>query len=433
MAGTGIPYFPITLPSNSVVGRLAPNSGPTEAIPFAQLAAALGVGGSTYLLASNISGTNTITGTTATAPPLAANQVVFLIPANTNTGAVTFDRDAQATPKSVFYNGAALVGGEIAAGVPSVWFYDGTQYNIIANGIAAGNAAARGTVASATTTNLDASSSLTQQITGATTITGITLANGHVRIVEFAGILTLTNSASLILPGGVNITTAAGNVGIFIGEPSGVVRCIFFSAKQPTRTVITSGTGATYTTPAGATRIDVWMIGGGGGGSVGGTAFAAGTTGGNTTFGTLTAQGASASATPGNTPTNTATASNGDDNSSGGAAAGTNGTGANASGTNGASSPRGGAGAGGANSTGAGGDAKANTGSGGGGGASSGASGSAAPGGGHGAWLKKLIVSPAATYTYTVGTGGAATSAPANGTASGAGAAGIIIVDEFYN
>lgn len=131
MAGTGVPYFPQTLPANSVVGRLAPNSGPTEAISFAQLSAALGIGGSNYLLASNIAGTNTVTGTTATAPALAANQVVFIIPANTNTGAVTFDRDAQGTPKNVFANGAALVGGELQAGMPMVWFYDGTVYHVI--------------------------------------------------------------------------------------------------------------------------------------------------------------------------------------------------------------------------------------------------------------------------------------------------------------
>lgn len=131
MAGTGVPYFPQTLGPNVVVGRLAPNPGPTEQIPFAQLSAALGIGGSNYLLASNIAGTNTITGTTATAPALAANQVVFLIPANTNTGAVTFDRDAQGTPKGVFCNGAALIGGELRAGIPAIWFFDGVQYHFL--------------------------------------------------------------------------------------------------------------------------------------------------------------------------------------------------------------------------------------------------------------------------------------------------------------
>lgn len=128
---SGISYFPIIVPANSVVGRLSSTAGITEAIPFAQLAVALGVGGSTYLLATNIAGTNTITGTTATAPLLAANQVVFLIPANTNTGAVTFDRDAQGTPKNVFANGAALAGGEVRAGIPVALFYDGTVYNLL--------------------------------------------------------------------------------------------------------------------------------------------------------------------------------------------------------------------------------------------------------------------------------------------------------------
>jgi hypothetical protein len=51
-------------------------------------------------------------------------------------------------------------------------------------------------------------------------------------------------------------------------------------------------------------------------------------------------------------------------------------------------------------------------------------------GGGAGGYVEKLITSPAATYTYTVGTGGAGGAA---GTlAGGNGAAGIIIVDEFY-
>lgn len=37
--GTGVPYFPQTLPANTVVGRLASGAGPTEAIPLAALAA----------------------------------------------------------------------------------------------------------------------------------------------------------------------------------------------------------------------------------------------------------------------------------------------------------------------------------------------------------------------------------------------------------
>ena len=50
-------------------------------------------------------------------------------------------------------------------------------------------------------------------ITGTTTINsfGSTCNPGHVKILTFAASLTLTNSATLILPGGANITTAAGD------------------------------------------------------------------------------------------------------------------------------------------------------------------------------------------------------------------------------
>lgn len=69
------------------------------------------------------------------------------------------------------------------------------------------------TVASATTTDLGAVASDKVSITGTTTITGFgTKTAGVVREGRFTGILTLThNATSLILPGGANITTAAGD------------------------------------------------------------------------------------------------------------------------------------------------------------------------------------------------------------------------------
>lgn len=55
----------------------------------------------------------------------------------------------------------------------------------------------------------------------------------------------------------------------------------------------------------------------------------------------------------------------------------------------------------------------------------------AGSGGGAGGYVEKLITSPAATYTYTVG---AVANGGAAGTyAGGNGAAGIIIIDEFYD
>jgi hypothetical protein len=83
-------------------------------------------------------------------------------------------------------------------------------------------------VASATTTVLDTAYGKTVDVTGTTTITAITLAKGSIKIVRFTGALTLTNGASLVLPGGANITTAAGDYAIFVGYGSSVVRCAHY-------------------------------------------------------------------------------------------------------------------------------------------------------------------------------------------------------------
>ena len=69
-------------------------------------------------------------------------------------------------------------------------------------------------------------------ITGTTTITDIDLATdktGRKVWVKFAGALTLTNGAALILPGGANITTAAGDTACFISEGTDVVRCVCYT------------------------------------------------------------------------------------------------------------------------------------------------------------------------------------------------------------
>jgi hypothetical protein len=66
-------------------------------------------------------------------------------------------------------------------------------------------------------------------VTGTTTITDIdpsTDKAGRPFVLRFDGILTLTHGAALILPGGANITTAAGDVAAFVSEGSDVVRCL---------------------------------------------------------------------------------------------------------------------------------------------------------------------------------------------------------------
>lgn len=226
---------------------------------------------------------------------------------------------------------------------------------------------------------------------------------------------------------------AAGSVTIFNFESdAGTNLYLVNLGKQQTRQVFTSGTSATYTTPAGATRINIRIAGGASSGSVGGNAQTSGNAGTATTFGALTANGGGATSTAGQLQPAAATASGGDINISGGLGEAVINVGAARVGAVGAAGPWGGQGGGGAGGSAAYSGAP-NSGAGGGGGSSNNAASAAGQGGNAGAYCEKLIISPAATYTYTVGPGGASVTGNANGSASGAGAAGIIIVDEFYN
>lgn len=82
-------------------------------------------------------------------------------------------------------------------------------------------------IASASSIDLGAATGNYVVVTGTTGITSLgTVQAGVQRIVEFSGALTLThNATSLILPGGANITTAAGDVAQFVSEGSGNWRC----------------------------------------------------------------------------------------------------------------------------------------------------------------------------------------------------------------
>lgn len=232
--------------------------------------------------------------------------------------------------------------------------------------------------------------------------------------------------------------TETQSAGTFLAGPtSGAAAAPAFRALQaPQRTVLASGSG-TYTTPAGALWLEVEMVGGGGGasgnGNPGGTTGGAG---GNTTFGTafLIANGGA----PGPLPASTTaaaggTASGGDINTTGGSGEA---PGANPSGTtagfSGGVTPFGGAGAGGAAGANAGQSATANSGSGGGGpGGTSGVQ-YCAGGGAAGGYLRKLITTPAGSYSYAVGAGGTAGTAGTNGAAGGSGGSGIIIVTAHF-
>lgn len=90
------------------------------------------------------------------------------------------------------------------------------------------------TIASGTTTDLGSVPGRYVTVSGTTTITGLgTIKAGTIKYVTFSGALTLThNATSLILPGGVNRTTAAGDCAIFVSEGSGNWRCIDYQVAS---------------------------------------------------------------------------------------------------------------------------------------------------------------------------------------------------------
>jgi hypothetical protein len=103
-------------------------------------------------------------------------------------------------------------------------------------------------VASGATTNIGAATSPNVNITGTATITAFdTVANGVRRHVTFGGIITLThNAVSLILPGGANIVTAAGDSAEIVSLGSGNWRVDSYSKASGGPVVNT-----------GATKVDV--------------------------------------------------------------------------------------------------------------------------------------------------------------------------------
>lgn len=88
-------------------------------------------------------------------------------------------------------------------------------------------------IASASTINLTTATGNLVDVTGTTTITAVTLAEGAERTVRFTGALTLTNGASLVLMGLLgDITTAAEDMATFRGYAAGVVRLVHYTRKS---------------------------------------------------------------------------------------------------------------------------------------------------------------------------------------------------------
>ena len=95
-------------------------------------------------------------------------------------------------------------------------------------------AGAPANMASGATVDLSTATSNYVNITGTTTITAFgTESSGIQVLLKFAGALILThNATSLILPGGNNITTAAGDMALMVSEGSGNWRCAYYTAAN---------------------------------------------------------------------------------------------------------------------------------------------------------------------------------------------------------
>ncbi len=258
-------------------------------------------------------------------------------------------------------------------------------------------------------------------------------------------LLYVADDTGTLLHNVATITRSTGAVSI-IPQVSFSQVPVFPAGAGPTTQTLTSGTSATYTTPAGCVRIKVRMVGGGGGGAgCGSSGAVSGGAAGTTTFGAVTAVGGGGGAING------ASGYGGDGGvgGSGGSPSvfvrlsgqyGGKGCGNITSvgigvppdvGGYGGSSPFGGAGSSSAFIPAAR-DAASFTGSGG-AGAISGALGIGnGGGGGAGEYAEFWINSPAATYTYTIGGGGTAGVSGVGGAAGGAGAGGLVLVEEFY-
>jgi hypothetical protein len=78
--------------------------------------------------------------------------------------------------------------------------------------------------------------------TGTTSFSALTVAADRHFFLEFAGALTITHGAGTIdLPGGANITTAAGDVAEFVSTAANVVTCVNYTKADGTAVVAESG------------------------------------------------------------------------------------------------------------------------------------------------------------------------------------------------
>lgn len=132
--------------------------------------------------------------------------------------------------------------GDIIAGNVIEAIYDGTEFVLLTTPVPLFNSLT--TIPSASTVDLGTAQSHNVSITGTTTIqsfgSGTAISTNPVYFIGFTGALTLTyNASSLILPGGANIVTAAGDQGILQYLGSGNWRMVSYTPASGNSTIPT--------------------------------------------------------------------------------------------------------------------------------------------------------------------------------------------------
>lgn len=184
---------------------------------FQDLDAGSASSGTSSLFITSIVGGDTITGSSDQAiTSYTANQQYVFLTGSVNSGAVQVNWDDVGLVDVVKNNDQALVDGDFAANQVVILAFNETNNNM--EWVNHNNKVVQfseGTaVVAAATTDIWATDGNTLHITGTTGITSFGTAPnvGARRTLIFDGVVTLTNSTNLALPGGADFTTAAGDI-----------------------------------------------------------------------------------------------------------------------------------------------------------------------------------------------------------------------------
>lgn len=228
---------------------------------------------------TSVAGTDTITASAALSmSAYATGQKFSFVSAGANTGAATININSIGA-KAITKNGTtALAAGDIPSGAVVEIAYDGTRFQLGHVGLKAGDIGVTVQAYDADTAKTDVAQTFTAtqtwskgadvasanaltlgadgnyfDITGTTAITSIgTKGVGTVVKLHFDAALTLTHHATdLILPGGANYTTEAGDEFEFTEYATGDWRCTGYT-KASGQAVVGSG-GSTLGTPVAST------------------------------------------------------------------------------------------------------------------------------------------------------------------------------------